>query len=572
MKRLVLSLMLFMGISVIYAQTITYDSSNTWSSTQNVSATKLIKDIDGNTIIIGSFIGTVDFDFSTAVNNVISNGTGNNTFILKLSAAGNFIWVKTLSGSTSSDQLNIKNIIVNGTNIYIAGEFFGTIDFDPTAATLNRSVTANSFNNTTDFYIGKYDLNMNPIWVQKAGSIASDVINSFAIDGSGSVHAVGTFSETTDFDPGNATNILSPSGTGGGKYDGFYWKLNASGDFLKAFKIGGASYDDARTIIVDNSNILIMGVSSGSLGFGPIIPIINPSGERTYVLKIDLNHNYVSSFRIGAEASDLKKDNNGNLFLVGVNTWSGDDFDPSSAQVFVPLSNMGKLFLLKLNSSYVFNWVKTFSNSPNANSEFMDFKIDSENNLYTLGRFQGTADFDPGELTYNLIAGSSRYQTFIQKLNNDGVFVYAGMFQAYSSDAEFIYDMIVTSTSIMMVGKITSNFYVSPNSLSVILNNSGGSDAFLLNLNQSTLNNENFLKPNIKIYPNPTTAQINLSFISNLENAHLKIVSISGQTVLEKQNLSGNNLNFDVSNLTKGMYVITINDGGLVSNAKFIKE
>ena len=84
---------------------------------------------------------------------------------------------------------------------------------------------------------------------------------------------------------------------------------------------------------------------------------------------------------------------------------------------------------------------------------------------------------------------------------------------------------------------------------------------------------ENFNELNkVVTYPNPTSSQINFSFNENLENASVKITSLLGQTVLEKQNLSGNNLSFDVSNLAKGMYVVSVNNGGLVSNSKFIKE
>ena len=87
-----------------------------------------------------------------------------------------------------------------------------------------------------------------------------------------------------------------------------------------------------------------------------------------------------------------------------------------------------------------------------------------------------------------------------------------------------------------------------------------------------TLSGQEFLKSNLKIFPNPATSQINFSFNNNLENANLKITSLLGQTVFEKQNLSGNNLSFDVSNLAKGMYVVTLDNGGLVLNSKFIKE
>lgn len=576
MKKITLLLLLAM-FSTVNAQEILYSSSNTIESTQNITATKITKDANGNSIIIGSFIGQVDFDFSAAINNVISEGANLNTFILKLSASGNFVWVKTFSGSTTNASITISDIIVNSTNIYITGNFSGTVDFDPSSVILNKSVVAGSYSNTSDFYIGKYDLDLNPIWVQNSGSTANDVINSFALDANGSLHAVGTFSGTADFDPGSGSTTLTPSGTGGGRYDGFYWKLGADGSFLKAFKLGGIYYDDARKIIVDSSNILIMGVFSDTVDFDPSVTINNmssSSGTDTYVLKLDLNHSFLSSIKIGSEAVDFKRDSSGNLFLVGLNSSQYEDFDPSSATFFVAASSTAKLFILKLNSSYTFNWVKTFASSAYANSEFMDFEIDSADNLYTLGRFKNISDFDPGVATYNLgMSNNAYFQTFIQKLNNDGNFVYAGILQADGSDYEFAYDMYVTSSAITMVGSISSSLYVDPNSTNVILYNTAGQkDAFIVNLNQTTLNIENFYQSKISMYPNPATSQINLFFEKNLENANIKIISMNVQVISQKQNISGLDFNMDVSRLNSGIYLIQISDKNAVWNSKFRKQ
>ncbi len=98
-------------------------------------------------------------------------------------------------------------------------------------------------------------------------------------------------------------------------------------------------------------------------------------------------------------------------------------------------------------------------------------------------------------------------------------------------------------------------------------------DVFIsqLTINNSLSVSENKLS-NFKIYPNPTSNNLNLSFENNQENASIKIISILGQTVLEKQNLSGNNLSLDVSNLAKGIYILELYDGFSVSKAKFIKE
>ncbi len=81
-----------------------------------------------------------------------------------------------------------------------------------------------------------------------------------------------------------------------------------------------------------------------------------------------------------------------------------------------------------------------------------------------------------------------------------------------------------------------------------------------------------FAKNSFSLYPNPASTQINLLFNNNLENASLKIVSMLGQIVVEKQNLSGNDFSFDVSNLAKGMYIITIDNAVLPTTSKFIKQ
>lgn len=87
-----------------------------------------------------------------------------------------------------------------------------------------------------------------------------------------------------------------------------------------------------------------------------------------------------------------------------------------------------------------------------------------------------------------------------------------------------------------------------------------------------SLANESFVQKSILIYPNPTSKDLNLSFKNNLNNANIKIISITGQIVLEKQNISGNDFNYDVSSLSSGIYIIQLTDGNLITNSKFIKE
>ena len=93
-------------------------------------------------------------------------------------------------------------------------------------------------------------------------------------------------------------------------------------------------------------------------------------------------------------------------------------------------------------------------------------------------------------------------------------------------------------------------------------------------LNQSLLAVNDFSKntKSLSVFPNPTSSNINLQLSQHVDYGNLKIISLLGQTVFEKQNLSGVDFNLDVSNLNSGLYLIQLSDGNQIYNAKFIKK
>ena len=76
----------------------------------------------------------------------------------------------------------------------------------------------------------------------------------------------------------------------------------------------------------------------------------------------------------------------------------------------------------------------------------------------------------------------------------------------------------------------------------------------------------------LSVYPNPTNSSLNLQLPTSTANATLKIISITGQTVFEKQSINGTDFNFDVSNLNSGLYLIQISDGQNNFSSKFVKQ
>lgn len=76
---------------------------------------------------------------------------------------------------------------------------------------------------------------------------------------------------------------------------------------------------------------------------------------------------------------------------------------------------------------------------------------------------------------------------------------------------------------------------------------------------------------NINIYPNPANDQITIDFgnLDNVEDWNIKIINILGQEVLSHPM---NTDKINVSELSKGVYIIRISDGINLTDKKFIKN
>jgi hypothetical protein len=81
-----------------------------------------------------------------------------------------------------------------------------------------------------------------------------------------------------------------------------------------------------------------------------------------------------------------------------------------------------------------FNWARSMggvdSDQPN------NIAVDVNGNIYTIGTFQGTADFNPGPATANLTSAGDK-DIFISKLNSNGNFVWAKQMGGISADHGF---------------------------------------------------------------------------------------------------------------------------------------
>lgn len=93
-------------------------------------------DANGNVYSTGFFAGRVDFNPATGGGNTynLTSKGGNDIYISKLSAIGNFLWARQMGGTADEKG---KTILLSGLSVYTAGYFSGTVDFNPNTGTHN---------------------------------------------------------------------------------------------------------------------------------------------------------------------------------------------------------------------------------------------------------------------------------------------------------------------------------------------------------------------------------------------------------------------------------------------------
>jgi hypothetical protein len=139
------------GNTDVYVQKLTTNGNFEWAKQIGSGAadggTSIIVDTSENTYVTGYFQNTADFDPSSGVLNLTSNGLAD-IFIQKFAANGTFLWAKQLGG-TAFDIGRSLTSDARG-DLYVTGSFGDTVDFDPGMDTLNFTSIG-----STDIFIQK---------------------------------------------------------------------------------------------------------------------------------------------------------------------------------------------------------------------------------------------------------------------------------------------------------------------------------------------------------------------------------------------------------------------------------
>lgn len=217
-------------------------------------------------------------------------------------------------------------------------------------------------------------------WAKGIGGINYQAGQSLSVDSSGNIYISGTFYDGFDFNPGEGINYMTSNGVS----DIYIAKFDEIGNFIWSISIGGSSWDESRSMTIDKQgNVYITGLFSEIADFDPSIDTayLESFGERDiFYAKYDNNGNYLWAKNIGSYSTDFGE----------------------------------------------------------------SIVIDSSENVYIIGFFEDSADFDSGQGT-----------AYLKTIGTQDVF-----FAKYSSNGDYIWAKNIGSTgySLYNPDKLTTNF------------------------------------------------------------------------------------------------------------------
>jgi len=382
----------------------TYGWTKTWGGTGNDASYNLAIDSSNNVYIVGEFLATVDFDPGVGNTSYTSAGSVD-IFLSKFDTNGNFLSVKVM-GSTSHDRGH--GVVINGTGeIFIAGKFNGTVDFDPSSGVDNKLSAGNY-----DAYLTKFNADGTYGWTKTWGSTNRDTINDLQLGTDGSIYLAGVYGLTVDFDPSGSVD----NQTSVGLDDPFLTKLNADGTYAWTKTWGSTLNDFSFNLRVNSSNnVYIIGSFQGTVDFDPsgaTNSIVSAGLEDSYVSKFDANGNYIFTRTWGGSLMDevlgITIDTGGNYFIGGFFNGT-EDLDPTSGIDSRTSTGAYDMFvsMFDINDNYITS--KTFGSGTETNWwDDQLYELHAYHGILNIvGNYVGTADFDPTSGTDTKVAVGS---------------------------------------------------------------------------------------------------------------------------------------------------------------------
>ena len=465
---------------------------------------------DGDILVVGTFMGTVDFDPGPGVANMTAPASLW-YFVCSYSPDGTYQWAKKFGCNQPVYEPAVA-VDASG-NIHLTGTFTQTMDADPGDGTGEvYNMTSAGIN---DVFITTLDAQGAFVRAMSFGDTGDDRGVGIAADPDGNVYVTGYFAGDIVIEPNGANIALTNNSS---SYNEVYvLKMNAAGAVQWAKSFGGQWYDEGRCITVNAAQEVFVGgraCTSADLDPGPGA-FINPGSDAAFYLKLDAAGDFVqAALSYYTNLSDARSDAiavdaSGRIYITGHFNGYAVDFDPGAgATNYDSNGNSWDGFISVYSADGEYLWSRQLGSLGTGQEWVQGLAVDAAGSCYMTGSFGAAMDFDPG----------------------------AG---------EFI------------LTPIAAGYY----------------DAFVLKLDPADLGmHERGNAIGLSAYPVPTEGLLNIVLNEPVRCATLRVLDISGKVVLTRSGIVGNRIALDLSALRSGAYTVELTNGGSILRKAIVKD
>ncbi len=133
---------------------------NVYEANSYIGINDIFIDSTNTIFLTGSYYGASDFDCSSSVHNITASPLNLSAYIASYSETGDFLFAEPI---ISTNETRGRQVFSDNGNIYVAGQYKGTCDFDPSSNSYN--ITSNG---QEDIFLAKYT--PNPIGIKEIKS------------------------------------------------------------------------------------------------------------------------------------------------------------------------------------------------------------------------------------------------------------------------------------------------------------------------------------------------------------------------------------------------------------------
>ncbi len=321
-----------------------------------VESTSIQVDSNNNVYLTGFYMGTVDFDpgsgtlWKTSQTTLDMPADG---YILKLQANHEVGYFVSMAGGFGTEETSVD--VDSEGNAYVTGLYGGKLTIYGPDGNTAGTLTPSGFGQTGS--VLKLDSSGHLVWAFGLDSTYFTRVKKVVLDGS-TLQMVGSYSGSTDFDPGAGQWLLSTGDIGdfqGQKSQSpgsFLWQLSTDGSIISAEDLGLSSNSDIDLAIDNQGNAIV----AGSFEYSKILQsnttrltlTTAAAANKAYLLRVNPERMLLTPSPTARDDSYSVQEDT--TLSISVSSLLANDADPSHAPLLPFVTSLPKHGTLSRNT------------------------------------------------------------------------------------------------------------------------------------------------------------------------------------------------------------------------------